>query len=169
MVALILGIGAPTRGSYLLVAIIICPSIIKMGIPELSIHFFAFYFGIIGAVTPPVAMAALIAAKMGDADFFKTGLQATKFSIVGWTVPFLFCYNPVFLAYFKNPAYDILMLFLGLVMICMAAIALEDYYLTRLNLTERVLAVISAVCCSLCTSVSTSSPCWWRAWFYLAC
>jgi TRAP transporter 4TM/12TM fusion protein len=145
LVALILGMGVPTPVVYLLVAIIICPSIIKMGIPILPAHFFAFYFGIICAVTPPVAMGALIAAKMGDADYFKTGIQATKFSVVGWTVPFIFCYNQVYLGYFKNPAYDILMLILGLVMICMAAVALEGYYLTRLNLTEHVLAVISAL------------------------
>ena len=145
IVALILGTGLPTSATYLLVAIIICPSLVKMGLSELPVHFFAFYFGLIGAVTPPVAMAALIAARMGNADFWKTGWQATKFSVVGWTVPFVFCYNPVFLAYFKNPAYDTLMLILSLVMICMAAIALEDFYLTRLNLAERVLSGISAL------------------------
>jgi TRAP transporter 4TM/12TM fusion protein len=144
VVALILGMGVPTPVVYLLVAIIICPSIIKMGIPTLPAHFFAFYFGIICAVTPPVGMAALIAAKMGGASYFKTGLQATKFSIVGWTVPFLFCYNPVFLAYFKNPAYDFMMLFLGIAMIGVAAIALEGYYLTKLTITEIVLASSSA-------------------------
>jgi TRAP transporter 4TM/12TM fusion protein len=145
VVALILGMGVPTPVVYLLVAIIICPSIVKMGIPLLPAHMFAFYFGIICAVTPPVAMAALIASKMGEANYFKTGLQSTKFSVVGWTVPFLFCYNPVFLGYFKNPAWDFLMLILGFVMIAMAGIALEGYCLTRLSPAERVLAAVSTV------------------------
>ena len=145
VVALILGTGLPTSATYLLVGIIICPSLIKMGMPELPVHFFAFFFGLIGAVTPPVAMASMIAARMGGADFWKTSWQSCRFSVVGWTVPFLFCFNPAFLGYFKNPAYDLFMLAMGLVMIVMAAIALEDFYLTKLNVTERVIASIAAI------------------------
>ncbi len=96
-VSLILGCGVPTSAAYGLVAIVVVPSIIRMGVLPLSAHFFAFYFAVISALTPPVALAALTTAAMAGADYVRTGLHAVKLAISGFLIPFLIVVNPVLL------------------------------------------------------------------------
>ncbi|MEW6669731.1 MAG: TRAP transporter fused permease subunit [Thermodesulfobacteriota bacterium] len=94
-VSLILGCGVPTTAAYSLVAIVVIPSLVKMGVSDLSAHFFAFYFAIISALTPPVALAALAGAGIAGANYWKTGLSAFKLAISGFIIPYLIIYNPV--------------------------------------------------------------------------
>ncbi len=94
-VSLILGCGVPTSAAYSLVAIVVVPSLIRMGVAPLSAHFFAFYFAVISALTPPVALAALAAAGIAGADYVKTAVQAFKLAISGFIVPYLIIYNPI--------------------------------------------------------------------------
>ena len=97
LVSLILGCGVPTSAAYSLVAIVVVPSIVRMGVPALSAHFFAFYFAVISALTPPVALAALTTAAMAGADYIKTGLHSVRLAISGFLIPFLIVCNPVLL------------------------------------------------------------------------
>ena len=144
IVALVVGLGAPTSVTYLIVAIIIAPGLVKMGVPLLAAHMFAFYYGIIGAVSPPVAPAVLVAARMGDADYMKAGWASMKFAVVGFIVPFLFCFNPVLLGYFKDPVSDIVVLVMTCVLVFILSVALIGWYLTRLNVIETLVAGLSS-------------------------
>ena len=71
IVSLLLGCGVPTSAAYSLVAIVVIPSLIRMGVDPLAAHFFAFYFAVISAVTPPVALAALAGAGIAGAGFMR--------------------------------------------------------------------------------------------------
>jgi TRAP-type uncharacterized transport system fused permease subunit len=93
-VSLVLGCGVPTAAAYGLVAIVVVPTLVKMGISPLSAHFFAFYFAVISAVTPPVALAALAGAGIAGGGYLKTSLHAFVLAISGFIIPFLVVFNP---------------------------------------------------------------------------
>lgn len=95
LVSIVLGCGVPTTAAYSLVAIVVVPIIIKMGVDPLSAHFFAFYFAVISALTPPVALAALAGAGIAGANYFKTSMSAFKLAISGFIIPFVIIFNPV--------------------------------------------------------------------------
>jgi TRAP transporter 4TM/12TM fusion protein len=94
-VSLLLGCGVPTTAAYSLVAIVVVPSLIRMGVADFSAHFFTFYFAIISALTPPVALAALAGAGIAGANYWKAGIQAFKLAISGFIIPYLIVFNPV--------------------------------------------------------------------------
>ena len=104
VIALILGMGLPTPAVYLTVAVLIVPALVKMGAPLLASHMFAFYFGILANVTPPVALAAYAAASIAGADLNRTGYEAFILALSGFVVPFIFVYDPALLMAGSWPA-----------------------------------------------------------------
>ena len=94
---LILGMGMPTLPAYLIIVLVLGLAMKKLGVPDLSIHLFVFYFGVLSAVTPPVALAAVAAAPIADAEPVRTGVNALKLSLVGFIIPFVFIYEPTIL------------------------------------------------------------------------
>jgi TRAP transporter 4TM/12TM fusion protein len=90
---IILGAGLPTVGCYILLATLVAPSLIQMGIEPMAAHMFILYYGCLSLISPPVAVAAFVAANLAGADPNKTGWVAMAF---GWTIfviPFLFVYS----------------------------------------------------------------------------
>lgn len=97
LIALILGMGMPTTAAYAVAAAVIAPGLTKIGVPTLSAHMFIFYFAVISAITPPVALASFAAAGMAQADPWKTSWIALKMGLATFLVPFMFFYSPVLL------------------------------------------------------------------------
>ncbi len=97
VISLVLGCGLPTAGAYVLVALTVAPALARMGVPLMAAHFFAFYFAIISALTPPVALAALAGANIAGGNYWMTSVSAFKLAIAGFALPFLAVYNPAFL------------------------------------------------------------------------
>lgn len=94
---IILGTGLPTVACYIVLATLVAPSLIQMGIDPMAAHMFILYYGCLSAISPPVAIAAFIAANLADADHNKTGWTAMAF---GWTIfviPFLFVFSTTLL------------------------------------------------------------------------
>ena len=90
---IILGMGMPTVGVYILLATLVAPALIKMGIEPMAAHMFIMYYGCLSMITPPVAIGAFAAANLAQADPMRTGFAAMRF---GWTVfvlPFLFVFS----------------------------------------------------------------------------
>jgi TRAP transporter 4TM/12TM fusion protein len=92
--SLILGMGLPTSACYIILAVLVAPALVKMGFTVIAAHMFVFYFGIISAITPPVALASYAAAGLANADPTKTGFYSVRIGIAKFLVPFIFCYNP---------------------------------------------------------------------------
>ncbi len=94
--SLALGMGLPSAVSYLLLATIIGPVFADpaLGVPILAAHLFIFYFGMMAMVTPPVALAAYATASIAGAPVMASSLAAFRFSLVGFTLPFMFVYRP---------------------------------------------------------------------------
>jgi TRAP transporter 4TM/12TM fusion protein len=97
LVALVLGMGMPTTAAYAIAAAVIAPGLTKIGIPVLVAHMFVFYFAVVSAITPPVALASFAAAGMAQADPWKTSWTALKMGLATFLVPFMFFYSPVLL------------------------------------------------------------------------
>lgn len=93
----ILGMGLPMSACYILLAILVAPALVELGLQPLAAHLFIFYFGALSFLTPPIAVAAYASATLAGSAFIPTGLQAMRLAIVAYIVPFIFVYNPALL------------------------------------------------------------------------
>jgi TRAP transporter 4TM/12TM fusion protein len=144
VVSIVLGCGVPTSAAYTLVAIVVVPIIIKMGVEPMSAHFFAFYFAVISALTPPVALAALAGAGIAKANYFKTSLSAAKLAISGFIIPFLIVFNPALVFKPVNWVWAVgtyIAVPLGMTML---TAAIYGCGLTVFTKVERLLAIFTA-------------------------
>lgn len=91
---ILLGMGLPSSVCYLLVAILIGPGLLELGVVPLTAHFFIFYFSMMSMVTPPVALAAYTAAAIADSGIMKTAFAAFRFALVGFALPYAFVLRP---------------------------------------------------------------------------
>lgn len=91
---ILLGMGLPTTAAYIVQAALLIPGLIKLGVPVIAAHLFVFYFAIISAITPPVAMAVYAAAGISGSNVWITGIQAVRIGATGFVVPFMFVYGP---------------------------------------------------------------------------
>jgi TRAP transporter 4TM/12TM fusion protein len=97
IVSILLGMGMPTTGVYVLLATIVAPALVQLGILPLGAHFFIFYFGMMSMITPPVAMAAFAAASLAGTDPMKTGWTAVALAWPAFVLPFLLTETPALL------------------------------------------------------------------------
>ncbi|MFH2125521.1 MAG: TRAP transporter fused permease subunit, partial [Pseudomonadota bacterium] len=92
--SLILGMGLTTTAVYITLAALVIPALIKMGVAPMAAHFFAFYFGLVSAITPPVALASFAAAGIAGSNPMQTGYHSFRLGIAKYILPFVFVYNP---------------------------------------------------------------------------
>jgi TRAP-type uncharacterized transport system fused permease subunit len=104
-IALVLGMGMPTTAAYAISAAVVAPGLIRMGVDVLTAHMFVFYFAVISAITPPVALASFAAAALAKSDPWKTSFESVRYGIAAFIVPFLFYYHPEILM--RGAAFDI--------------------------------------------------------------
>ena len=94
LVSFILGMGLPTSAAYLLLAVLVAPALTRLGVPAIVAHMFIFYYGLVSAITPPVALAAYAAASISGGDANRTAMEAVRLGFVKLLVPFLFATMP---------------------------------------------------------------------------
>jgi len=94
---IILGMGMPTTPAYIVMVSLLVPALIKLGAPVPAAHMFAFYFAILSAITPPVALAVYAAAGLAKANLWESGWAAVRVGAAGFIVPFMFIYEPALL------------------------------------------------------------------------
>jgi len=94
---IVLGMGMPTTPAYIIMTSLLVPAVIKLGVATPAAHMFAFYFAILSAITPPVALAVFAAAGIAKADLWSSGLAAVRIGAAGFIVPFMFVYEPALL------------------------------------------------------------------------
>lgn len=97
VVCLILGMGMPTVGVYLLLAVLIAPSLIQSGVEPIAAHLFIFYLGMMSMVTPPIGIGAFFAAAIAKAPPMATALESMRFGWTAYIIPFLFVFSPALL------------------------------------------------------------------------
>lgn len=169
--SIILGMGAPTTANYLITSTITATAIIRCVYgtapitPEqlLPAHMFAFYFGIIADVTPPVALAAIAGAAIAKAKPMKTAVNATKLAIGAFIVPYMFIYNPQMLMINASVGSIIYITITALIGMLGISTGLEGYCFGKTGFLqeekfglkarkvssaiERVLFIVAGLCC----------------------
>ena len=96
-ISLMLGMGMPTTAAYAVAASVVAPGLIRLGIEPLVAHFFVFYFAVVSAITPPVALAAYAGAAIAGSKALPTSMTAFKLGLAAFIVPFMFFYSPALL------------------------------------------------------------------------
>jgi TRAP transporter 4TM/12TM fusion protein len=148
--SIILGMGVPTTAAYMLVAIGAVPALLNMGVPRLSAHMFCFIFAAFSHITPPVAIGALVAARMANANYWKTNWESLKAAFVAFLLPYFIIYVP--LVSLKPPAdwaTGVMQAAAILVMIVAAEICMVGYCFDSLNPLTRAAFFLPAFLCGL--------------------
>ncbi len=137
IVCIILGMGMPTVGVYVLLAALVAPALVKVGIQPMAAHMFVMYFGMMSMITPPVALAAFAAASLAGSDPMRTGWAAVRFGWIAYIIPFLFVHAPSLLL--TGPPETIaLAIVTGLAGVWLVCAAFAGYALRPLTLPMRI-------------------------------
>ncbi len=141
--AIILGMGITTTAVYITVAALIVPALVKIGVEPIAAHMFAFYFGVVSTITPPVALASFAGAAIAKTPPMATAIESTRVGIAKYLVPLVFVYNPSLL--FVGPvwmtAVSGLTVLAGLWVLSMAV---EGWYKGPLTGLNRLVVLIAA-------------------------
>lgn len=149
--SIILGMGAPTTANYLITSTITASAIIALGFKPLAAHLFAFYFGIIADITPPVALAAIAGAAIAKAKPIKTALNATKLAIGAFIIPYVFVYNPQMLLIDTTVWNALPICVTALIGMFALSAALEGYCFRHESILERAIFAAAGIMCILPT------------------
>jgi len=142
--SLILGMGLTTTACYIILAVLVAPALIKMGVSAMAAHLFIFYFGIISAITLPVALVAYAAAGIANTSPIKTGYAALRIGIAGFILPYLFVYRPSLIL--EGSVFMIIYtILISSVALYMVAASIIGYMLTDANFFERIVFVVSGI------------------------
>lgn len=141
---LILGMGLPTAAAYILVATLVAPALVDMGVGLLAAHLFVLYSAMLSSITPPVALAAYAAASVAGGNPLRIAVLAVRFGVAAFVVPYFFVYDPAILGIDATPL-QIFGSFLTAIMggICASA-AITGYLVTRLSPLARLLLAVAA-------------------------
>jgi TRAP transporter 4TM/12TM fusion protein len=135
--AIILGMGITTTAVYITVAALIVPSLIEIGVKPMAAHMFAFYYGVVSSITPPVALASFAAAAIAGSEPMATAVESARIGVAKYLVPFVFVYNPSLV--FEGPlwlsGYSALAALFG---VWAMSVALEGWCMGRLNGAYRI-------------------------------
>ena len=146
--ALILGMGMPTLPAYLIIVLIMGPAIKLLGLSTLVVHLFVFYYGVASSLTPPVAIAAYVAAPIAGANPIMTALMALRIGAAKFIIPFAFAYYPTLLLVqdFETVSFISIVCRLTLV-IYLVSSALSAFDRERIGFISIILRLVIATLC----------------------
>jgi TRAP transporter 4TM/12TM fusion protein len=143
-ISIILGMGMPTTAAYAVAAAVVAPGLIQLGIPVLVAHFFVFYYAVMSAITPPVALAAYAGAGLSGSDPMKTSVEAFKIGLAAFIVPFMFFYSHELLMQGEwiDIARVVATALLGMYLL---SASVQGYYFGAIGIILRVVLLIAAL------------------------
>ena len=144
--SIMLGMGMPTTPAYIILAVLIAPSLIKAGVPPIAAHLFVFYSGIVSAITPPVALAAYAAGAIAGSPPLQTGLAAMRLGVAAFIVPYMFIYNPgiMLIGDWPTITYSIVVAIIGIFAL---SFSVRGRIITDISPFERVLLFGACTAC----------------------
>jgi TRAP transporter 4TM/12TM fusion protein len=143
---IILGMGMPTVGAYIIVATLGAPALIRIGFSPIATHMFAFFYAILSNVTPPIALAAYAAAPIAGegTNAWKIGWKAFSFTLASFILPFLFIWNNALLLE-GSVLHVIYSIFVVLVAIVSLNVGIVGYFSRKLSFVERAIFIIAGM------------------------
>jgi TRAP transporter 4TM/12TM fusion protein len=144
IISILLGMGLPPVVSYIVLAALEAPILVEMGVNPVAAHLFIFYFCTLSLITPPVCTTAFTAAAIAGSPPMKTGLEAVRFGIVLYTLPYLFVYNPALIM--KGTLVEILYVFvIAGIGVFSLAIGAQGYLLESIGWWKRFFFVLASI------------------------
>lgn len=143
-VSILIGMGLPTLGAYVVLATLGAPALNQLGAPLLGAHLFIFYFAAISAITPPVCLSAFVGAGIAGADPMKVGFHAMRIGIIKYVIPFMFVFRPGMLL--EGSLQSIaLNIFEMIVIIVPISVLVQRYWLQKITRLEAALFLGSII------------------------
>jgi len=142
---IVLGMGMPTTPAYIVMVSLLVPALVKLGAVTPAAHMFAFYFAILSAITPPVALAVFAAASLAKTDLWKAGWEAVRIGAAGFIVPFMFIYEPALLLIgdWQTVALSFITATIGTILL---AASLQGYLIRSATMWQRAILFVAALC-----------------------
>jgi TRAP-type uncharacterized transport system fused permease subunit len=137
-ICIVLGMGLPTLGVYVLLAALVAPALVRVGIEPIAAHLYVLYFGMMSMITPPIAIAAFAAATIAKAPPMATGWAAVRFGWSAYVIPVLFVFSPS-LILIGTPGAIVLAVTTAVMGIWLISCALAGYFVRRLPGVSRIL------------------------------
>jgi TRAP transporter 4TM/12TM fusion protein len=139
----VLGLPLPITATYLVVAVIGVPALLKLGVPMLSAHLIIFWLSLDSNITPPVALGPFAAAAIAQADPMKTGWTCFRFAKIIYVMPVLFGFTHILLTgTVQQNVWAIVSATLGTVLVSIVG---TGYFVVRTTLVEWLLLAAGAV------------------------
>jgi TRAP transporter 4TM/12TM fusion protein len=151
LIVWIVGLAVPVTASYIICAVIAAPAMITLGVPDFAAHMFIFYYALLSEVSPPTALSPFAAAAITGGDPYKTTMQAWKYTMPAFVVPFFFVLDPMGAGVLlKLPAHGSWLeaswiIFLGFFAIAALAAGLQGWALGKTNALERAMLVVGGL------------------------
>ena len=147
LVVWVVGLAVPVTASYIICAVIAAPALTKLGVPDFAAHMFIFYYAVLSEVSPPTALSPFAAAAITGGDPYKTTLQAWKYTLPAFLVPFAFVLDPAGVGLLlKGPPLEVIHVtvtaFLG---IAALACGVQGWMLRRTTLLERLMLIAAGI------------------------
>jgi len=144
IVSIILGMGMPTTAAYAVAASVIAPGLIQMGIDPLTAHFFIFYFAVMSAITPPVALAAYAGAAIAQSDPMKTSVESFRLGLAAFIVPFMFFTSPAMLM--QGSWFEVIHVTISAMLgIYLLSAAVQGWFFGALSMPLRAVLLVAAL------------------------
>jgi TRAP transporter 4TM/12TM fusion protein len=144
LICIILGMGMPTTAAYAVAASVVAPGLVRLGILPLVAHMFIFYYAVVSAITPPVALAAYSTAGIANTDPLKTALASFRLGLAAYLIPFMFFYNPALLLE-NTPLNIIFAVVIAFVGVYLLASSLQAWLFGKLSLPWQLITLAAAV------------------------
>jgi TRAP transporter 4TM/12TM fusion protein len=151
LIVWVVGLAVPVTASYIICAVIAAPALITLGVPDYAAHMFIFYYALLSEVSPPTALSCFAAAAITGADPYKTTLQAWKYTMPAFVVPFFFVLDPlgtgILLTLPKGATWAQVSWVIALAFFAIAALAvgLQGWLLRRTNKLETGLLIVGGL------------------------
>ncbi|HEX4764428.1 MAG TPA: TRAP transporter fused permease subunit [Usitatibacter sp.] len=151
LIVWIVGLAVPVTASYIICAVIAAPAMITLGVPDFAAHMFIFYYALLSEVSPPTALSPFAAAAITGGDPYRTTMQAWKYTMPAFVVPFFFVLDPIGASVLLKPLPGTSwldagwMIFLGFFAIAALAAGLQGWLVRKADWLERALLIIGGL------------------------
>jgi TRAP transporter 4TM/12TM fusion protein len=147
LVVWVVGLAVPVTASYIICAVIAAPALTKLGVPDFASHMFIFYYAVLSEVSPPTALSPFAAAAITGGDPYKTTMQAWKYTLPAFLVPFAFVLDPTGVGLLlKGPVVDVVRVTVtAFVGIAALACGVQGWMLRRTTWLERLMLIAAGL------------------------
>ncbi|MBW2138361.1 MAG: TRAP transporter fused permease subunit [Deltaproteobacteria bacterium] len=144
-VSVVVGMGGIGFAAYLVVSMFAVPALVNLGVPFAQAHFFIYFACLFSGVTPPVAIAAVVASRIAGASYLKTAIESGKIAAAGLLLPLMMVHIPIIMLQPVEPLLEFIKLVVFLISLLILQVSFVGYYVMECSLWEKIVAATGAL------------------------